>query len=68
MYIDFIQFSSSNYWIKMSQAQKTTRIGTKPSTYHKKCKLKSYIRSETQRHKSRTWYMLGVDSNRTLFR
>jgi hypothetical protein len=52
----------------MSQAQKTTRIGTKPSTYHKKCKLKSYIRSETQRHKSRTWYMLGVDSNRTLFR
>jgi hypothetical protein len=45
----------------MWQAQKTTRIWIKPRIYHKKCKPKSNIRLETQRHKARTQYMLEDD-------
>ncbi len=36
-------------------------------TNHKKCKLKSNPRLETQRCKARTRYMLEDDSNKTLF-
>jgi hypothetical protein len=46
---------------KKLQAKDITR-----KTNHKKCKPKSNPRLETQRRKTRTWYMLEDDSNKTL--
>jgi hypothetical protein len=43
---------------------KVKDIGRKSN--HKKCKPKSNPRLETQRHKTRTQYMLKDDSNKTL--